>query len=484
MSQQHPIDELFRAKLENHAFEPPMQLWENIDKQRNRKKILFRRSRTIPLLLIAGVFLTLAIATLFMMYPFGDNPSPQTSTGMAKGNIPEESVQLPLEQKDNIDAARGQNPKVDALPETKTIQPGDAGQNIKDNQHVSRKNQIIAAKTQQLKTNPGESEVPGTNITLEMAETSGLKATQTDHSDFPGAEGSVINETSVANPTREKSGAAINEQFHSADALKRLAAVNYLPLKNKLLSKEAAGSAGFPKGKTDCPTFTGLPGGIYLDMNASIDLAQRSMIARDPEFESYLLEREKTEIPYFAFSAGLQVTALSEKGYALKTGVDYSQINESFNFDKGEVLIITIIGTDTTWEMKNLKVRANNRYQMVDIPLLAGYEHNFSNFSLSVYGGPFLNVKFGKKGNLIATETMQPVGVTTGEPEKFSVAFRDKLGLGWYTSFGFAYKLEHGTQIRIEPYFRFYPKSFSAADFVIDQRYFLTGIKVGVRKRL
>ena len=38
MNKQQPIDELFRSKLENHAFEPPMQLWENIDKQRKQKK--------------------------------------------------------------------------------------------------------------------------------------------------------------------------------------------------------------------------------------------------------------------------------------------------------------------------------------------------------------------------------------------------------------------------------------------------------------
>ena len=116
----------------------------------------------------------------------------------------------------------------------------------------------------------------------------------------------------------------------------------------------------------------------------------------------------------------MHITALTERGLAFKTGVDFTQINESFNYESGTEEHITIIniyddegniiGADTTFEMGTRKVRAINRYQTIDIPLLAGYELDFSNFSLSIYGGPFLNVKFSKKGNFISSESRQPVG--------------------------------------------------------------------------
>ncbi len=468
MSQQHPIDELFRQKLENHAFEPPMQLWEKIDQQRNRRRILLRRGLPGRLLLLSGVVIALTVAGFFAWDQFSD----QTST------TDKEIALLENEEYEQM-GAFFQN-DMTAVSEQVDQQTTGAEEVAKVEEHFTNSTPE--------RTEPGS---PITNSTIvEETETSAITKNGIDKVKINSfaieeeVESGFLAETKVQQ--EEEIPVAEEVEFDFLSVNNTHSVVDLLPINSKLLSKEAMGSADFPNKETDCPTFGGLPGGLYLDMNASIDLAQRTMTARDPEMEDYLLEREKSEIPYFAFSAGLHLTALSERGFALKSGVDYSQINESFNFDGGEVEIITIIEGDTTWEVKNLRIRATNRYQMVDIPLLAGYEHNFANFSLSVYGGAFLNVKFAKKGNIVSneTETMQPVGITTGEPEKFAALFKDKLGLGWYTSFGFAYKLQHGTQIRVEPYFRFYPKSFSAVDNVIDQRYFLTGIKLGLRKRL
>ncbi|KAA3630914.1 MAG: hypothetical protein DWQ02_17185 [Bacteroidetes bacterium] len=465
MSQQHPIDELFRQKLENHAFEPPMQLWEKIDQQRNRRRILLRRGLAGRLLVLSGVVIAISVAGFFAWDQFRDQGR---TTDNEIAFLENEHIGAFFH--DDLAGAPGQVEK----QTNQELKVADVDEKITNNN-----------------PEPVESKVPVTN-SKEIAEVgktvfTDSKANKVEKNAIAlveEVESGLTAETNVQQEQETLNAEEIEFDFSRVNNTQNV--VDLLPLTNKLLSKEAMGSAGFPKRETDCPTFGGLPGGLYLDMNASVDLAQRTMTARDPEMEDYLLEREKSEIPYFAFSAGLHLTALSERGFALKSGVDYSQINESFNFDGGEVEIITIIEGDTTWEIKNLRIRATNRYQMVDIPLLAGYEHNFANFSLSVYGGAFLNVKFAKKGNIVSneTETMQPVGITTGEPEKFAALFKDKLGLGWYTSFGFGYKLQHGTQIRVEPYFRFYPKSFSAVDNVIDQRYFLTGIKLGLRKRL
>jgi hypothetical protein len=481
MSQKHPMDELFRQKLENHAFEPPMELWGKIDQQRNRRTILLRRGLPVRFLMISGLIITLAVAGWFTWNYLQDGTTEQAGKiATTEVNFAEPDNSTYVEQQ----STSPQNEQVEELKSEK-----DAGRNVSTEQTISDLADPMAElstitltdKDEAVRENASKrtaalSEIKDNGVMAEAlseeipnAFESGLTPESAD------TESLAINENKVAE--------TLPFDFIKANQTAHL--VNRLPLSGKLLSKEDKGSAELPAMETDCPTFVGLPGGLYMDMNASIDLAQRTMTLRNPEMDAYLLEREKSEIPYFAWSAGLHLTALSERGFAVKSGVDYSQINESFNFDGGEVEIITILpGGDTTWEVKNLRIRATNRYQMVDIPLLAGYEHNFSDFSLSVYGGGFLNVKFAKKGNIVSSETMQPVGVTTGEPERFGQLFRERLGFGWYTSFGFAYKLQHGTQIRVEPYFRFYPRSFSAVDNVIDQRYFLTGIKVGVRKRL
>ncbi len=480
MSQKHPIDELFRQKLENHAFKPPMELWEKIDQQRNRRKILLRRGFSMRFLLLSGLILSLAVAGWFTwdyLHKQNVEPAEDTASTAVKFNAPDNSTRITQQTIKQIQSAETDTPAKEAGGNISAEEPTAPITNSVDAfSEVALNNSQAVSGLEQSSNQTNKQETIKTaarDVAFEDEQTISV----------PPALNAEGVESGIIASSEKKVDEEISFDFSKTSEM--TLSVDRLPLSSKLLSKEERGSADFPVKETDCPTFAGLPGGIYMDMNASIDLAQRTMTVRDPEMDAYLLEREKSEIPYFAFSAGMHLTALSERGFALKSGVDYSQINESFNFDGGEVEIITILpGGDTTWEVKNLRIRATNRYQMVDIPLLAGYEHNFSNFSLSVYGGGLLNVKFAKKGNIVSNETMQPVGVTTGEPEKFERLFRERLGFGWYTSFGFAYKLEHGTQIRVEPYFRFYPKSFSAADNVIDQRYFLTGIKVGVRKRL
>jgi hypothetical protein len=483
MSKQHPIDELFRSKLENHAFEAPMGLWENIDKKRNRKRILIGRFGGGRLLIVAGVLLLLGLSTWFVVQP---------DKNASAHNLPSETQETILSDTEHLNNQQGasdidmnnsevSNNQTDASKEDEK----DSNTEIQTTKTDNAENKIIAGITDEA----------GLNNTIVNEEVNSgntrdggvapLKYEKVAKEESTGSTSiaKVIPSEEIHEVNKEDFLTSHGENISATYSMVKT--VEGLPDFSKLLSTEAAGSHDFTTKETDCPTFKGLPGGIYMDLNASINIAQRTMTSKDPETDDYLLEREKTEIPYFSFSAGMQITALTERGFAFKTGVDYTQISEAFNFEGGEETWIHISEAgDTTIRVGTRKVKATNSYQMVDIPLLAGYEMDFSNFSLSVYGGPFINVMFSKKGNLISQETMEPVGITTGEIEKFSENFRPRLGLGWYTSFGFAYKLQGGIQIRIEPYFRFYPKSFSTTEFVIDQRYFLTGMKVGIRKRL
>lgn len=474
MSRKHPIDELFRSKLENHAFEPPMQLWDNIDQKRNRRKAIAGRFGYTRILVLAGLLLAGGVAAWFAFQPFGEKAVPKATP--ETNSVTENSAQQAIALNDNDDAEVSNSLIGEESQEIQTTVNSELDQvsHIEISSGEESDKPSVASQSEKEKLPVKQLAIADQQLSVATSET-GQNNIENDIDNTLNP--STISDISSVIDEQE----GLNNPDNKVNLFERSKVVDYLPLKSKLLSKNTD-SPEFKE--TDCPTFKGLPKGLYLDANASVDLAQRSMTTRNPEFDDYLKEREKTEIPYFAFSTGLHLTLLSERGFALKTGVDYTQITESFNFESGEIEVIIIVNGDTTREVKNMITRATNRYQLVDIPLLAGYEHNFSNFSLSVYGGPFFNVMFAKKGNYISSQTNQPVGTTTGEPDKFAEIFRPKLGLGWYTSFGFGYKLQRGTQIRVEPYFRFYPKSFSASNHVIDQRYFLTGLKIGIRKKL
>lgn len=242
-----------------------------------------------------------------------------------------------------------------------------------------------------------------------------------------------------------------------------------------------------------CATFGNGFWNFYLDALVSPDLAFRRLQPRDPEFEAYANTRDETESNMYAFSGALRFSMVSDKGLALRTGLNYSQINERFTYINGSEEIIetinnydqegNIISTDTIVRIGTRRKITHNHYRMLDIPFLLGYELAANKLKVSVNGGAYLNLLFRQKGDFLSPDNLQPVRFDSGDPDAFP-AFKQQVGVGWYGSVGFAYQAGPNLQLVIEPHFKLYPKSVTRDQYGVQQRYTTTGIFIGLRQQL
>ncbi len=424
----HPIDDAFRKKLKHHASEIPMNLWESIEHRRTvNQKIEYqnRQKRIMAALLLVGLIASvMSWYTRIQFHPeLGSFPVSRETSPIAAFTAP-----------DKIDA---------------DLPPSIVAANAIESLPQQRKNRPIPLAS--LHTPVGEA----TSIS-EM-----LPAVNANQSVLPAATTQV-----------------------SALQLTTLPPV--MPAVNTLKP--------FPIQASGCASFSGEKTKFYLEVMAAPGFADRSLDPRGSDYTAYANTRKETELPRYAYSAALRVSVVTEHGLALRTGVNYSEINERFEHTiENEVrTIITniygqngeIIGTDTTIETTARQVVANNRYRTFDIPVLAGIEKRFKNVTLTLNGGAYINVMFRPKGEFLSPEDNRPVIFSNDSNNEAYSAFRENLGVGWYSSVGVQYRISPRLQLLMEPHLKAYPRSFTRDDFMTDQKYLTAGVFVGIRHQL
>ncbi|MBK6619926.1 MAG: hypothetical protein IPG32_03265 [Saprospirales bacterium] len=231
---------------------------------------------------------------------------------------------------------------------------------------------------------------------------------------------------------------------------------------------------------------------LYLEAVGSPEYVFRSLGSKSQEFADYAGSRDKMEEVRGGFTTGVRLSAVTNFGVSVRTGIQYGQINEVLNYrDPNDFrMIVTnvydqlgnIIGTDTTFQAGTHRVVSYNRYRMLDVPLMAGYEFQFPRFSMAVHGGVYFNLLFAQKGKILGPDG-EPVGVTSGTPNAFP-AFKDELGMSLAGSIGFNYRLTPDIQFIVEPQFRIILDPVTRSAYPLKQDYFLTGVTMGVRKSL
>ncbi|MBK7406781.1 MAG: PorT family protein [Saprospirales bacterium] len=230
----------------------------------------------------------------------------------------------------------------------------------------------------------------------------------------------------------------------------------------------------------------------HLELVGSPEYVFRTLHSRTPEYADYAAARNEMEEIRGGFTAGVRVSAVTDFGVSLRSGIQYAQINEVFNYrDNNDIRTIVtnvydgqgnIIGSDTIFEAgTHIKV-TYNRHRMVDIPVMVGYEFQFPRFSMAVHGGASFNLLFRQKGDILGPQE-EPVAISSDASNGYPV-FRDRLGVSLVGSIGFNYRLTPELQFILEPQFRVILDPVTRQDYPLSQEYFLTGITMGVRQRL
>ncbi|NBC07402.1 MAG: hypothetical protein GVY26_09435 [Bacteroidetes bacterium] len=457
MNKHHPLDEVFRNQLQDQAAAPPLHLWEQIDQKRTLKHRFFNQVRQKkPIVTLLASMAMTGVALLLW------------------------NLQQPNLQSFPIPAPQSNPPAIAQQQDAVATHEAAASEEKKPVRSSSSPSKLAAA---------AENATPLHRQAVLEDHTQALISAIGQHSsvvttafaDVLTQEIAAIANTAAAD--REETPTVSPKRVADLPVLNRQAAPAYALDENDL-------SGLFGSNDPKCARFGDGNWAFYLDVMASPDLTFNTLEARSSDAVAYLEKRKETETRLFAFSGGVRLSMIADNGLALRTGVNYSQINEKFTYfngseEKTQIRNIfdsegNVIGTDTiTLTGERYKV-SNNIYRTIDIPFIVGYEFDMGQFGMSVNGGAYLNLLFMPDGDLLDPETLEPIAI---DGDNFN-AFKEQVGLGYYGSLALTYQTKSGLQLLLEPHFKVFPKSVTQDQYALTQRYTSVGLFMGVRKRL
>jgi len=234
-----------------------------------------------------------------------------------------------------------------------------------------------------------------------------------------------------------------------------------------------------------CPTFEKDAAGnkTYFEIYGGPDVAFRNLT--DTGNSAYLQKRKESTKFSSAFSAGIRYTRVFNNGMSIRTGINYSQINEKFTFVQGNLVQITYIidaNGDTTGSYITTGTRYKttiNKFRTVDVPLLIGYELGNGRLHANINAGVIVNVYSWQKGDVLDTAG-RPVSITTGKTSS-PYQFKTNIGMGFMLGTSFYYKLNEKLHLMAEPYFRYNLSPMSKEQLTLSQKYNTAGLRLGLR---
>jgi len=499
------LDKAFKDKLEHGRASYPDDLWEKIEAQLPDPKdkaptTLFGRFRFLGLAL---AFLGIALS----FYIMSDNSTSienelsqnLSSSVQAEKTVSKDQLAQSSEKVASADTQNSISKNItrsisttELEKSTTSIQETNSGTSfsIQENLPITSLKREARSNTQESSKSFNVAAAE-TSIGLQM---SSLPATNNTLFAFRENEAkSNINSKTTINTTNRNStnvqsnnlGAESN-RISSFQIIENLSRIDRREIDEVVNLKSNRRRYNAKKLLTECPAFI-IKGrrGVILDFYFSPDFAMREFNPREVEFNNYSSERENSESPYLSYSAGMRFSYVNNSGLALRSGVNFTQINETFKYLNTNVTgIDTIIkiesGTnvrDTTFVEigETVELKTHNRYRSIDVPLLVGLEMPFNkNVKLSLNAGVFVNLLFHQRGRYIDTQ---------GHPNWFvgQNLYKTSLGLSYYGSLGVNYYINPRMDFLIEPNLRYYSQSFTVNAYPLTQEYLKFGLLTGVR---
>jgi hypothetical protein len=234
-----------------------------------------------------------------------------------------------------------------------------------------------------------------------------------------------------------------------------------------------------------CPTFEKDASGNkkYFEFYAGPDYAFRSL--QDTGNSAYLQKRKESTSFKSGFSAGVRYTKVFNNSMSVRGGVNYSQINEKFSFNQGNIVQVTYIinaNGDTVGSYTTTGSRyktTTNRYRSIDIPLMVGYELGNGKLHANINAGPVINIYSWQKGDVLDASG-NPVSITTGKSSS-PYQFKTNAGIGFMGAVSVYYKLTDRLHLMAEPYFRYNLSQMNKESITLKQKYQTAGLRLGIR---
>ena len=465
MSNNQLFDNNIKEQFQDYSPTVHPRIWENIVKERKKRKPVgfwytFFNGRNI--LLLTVLLLATGSGTYLLLKNSGNNNSNST-VNTSKNNIPPSSTNANSEKTshgntETIAATANQTPASSSL---NNMVAGNGDDNTAGN-HLFSSNGTNKIKIYSPFAQAGENDI----------------VTSTDKKNRTRPE--ADNDDASTN-IRMQSGNLTEQDFY----LRRLLFADMEKLSSE--KKTAALQRSFVPNifLPGCPSIEKNAAGnkTYIEVYGGPDMAFRSL--SDTGNSAYLQKRRESTKFSSAFSAGIRYTKVFNNGVSIRTGINFSQINEKFTFVQGNLVQITYIinaNGDTTGSYITTGTRYKttiNKFRTVDVPILVGYEMGNGKFHANINAGVIVNAYSWQKGDVLDT-AFRPVSITTGKTNS-PYQFKTNIGMGFMVGASLYYKLNEKLHLMAEPYFRYNLSPMSNEKLTFTQKYNTAGVRVGLR---
>jgi hypothetical protein len=119
----------------------------------------------------------------------------------------------------------------------------------------------------------------------------------------------------------------------------------------------------------------------------------------------------------------------------------------------------------------------SNRYVMVNIPLLVGFETSLKKFDVYGMAGLSLNVAVSARGNILAPNSDYLLVLEN----ESSTPIKRRAGLSAHASAGMAYRMLPNMSFLVEPGWRIGLGSMTKGEYPLSQRYSAFSLGAGIK---
>lgn len=247
----------------------------------------------------------------------------------------------------------------------------------------------------------------------------------------------------------------------------------------------------------DCPKSGDAQNGDwFIEVFGSPDFVTKQNTLNKGTNTRLLQSKDSSESGQLSFTAGVRFSKELGENMVFKTGLQFTQINEKFikrieNERRLTTVVTTrtIIGsqgqtilvrdTSVTEQIGYSQTTAYNRYRSIDIPLLLGYVFTLDGWQIGINGGPILNIKSWQEGEGLDVN-LQPVSFAKNK----ATVYKKNTGFGLYGGLSVIKWVSARTSVFAEPYIRYNLTSLTNSSSIINEKYKLSGILLGVRYNL
>ncbi|WP_207492589.1 hypothetical protein [Aridibaculum aurantiacum] len=504
MSDQH-FDNFIRNKLQDHASPVPGDMWQRIlaEKEKDRKPALWWNNYKNWMLILTALLVTSSF--IYFYSKQDDKGITHSSSSIAPANIPAQQTAEPTIN--SIPGGNSSNEPLDlaATSTAPSTETGIANSTTSDEAKTATSTAAkVATTNSSILTTDKEVEQVATTRDRSATSSGNEKRSARAFAKFKKevtapAFGQQVNEKKPLPAGLPAIDVSFNKKAAAEEGVTVYNRTDAIPMLAKRSGSAFSSSHNGTLNKlnflpvVECPPADGeRRSNWFLEVFASPDYAIKNTTSSNDE---YLRRKDSTENFRSAFTAGFRISKTIGQNMMLKSGLQFSQINEKFNFrsenERKTVTVVTIRTivrspgdtirvTDTsTMEQIGYRVKTTfNRYRSIDVPVILGYEWGNENFRTSINGGLIFNLQSWQQGDMLDT-SYNPVMFTKGNS-----MFKRNIGLGVFASVAFYKSIGASSEIFAEPYFRYHISNMTNSSLPFQQKFHAAGLNIGLRFKL